>query len=79
MARPRKNERIEYAIYQNDWPVFIGPIDKCAEFLNVTHQSIRWLSSNAVRKRNASGNRTVAVKIDIDELEKEMGVLNGSE
>lgn len=59
-------ERIEYAIYHGDEFLFIDTLEKCAERLKISSNSVKWLASPAaIRKLDkGKGNRMVAVKLD---------------
>lgn len=59
-------EVIEYAIYQGDTFLFIDTLENCAKRLEVSTDTIRWLTSpTAFRRLDAGlGNRRVAIKLD---------------
>ncbi|MCH4169542.1 MAG: hypothetical protein LKF42_09815 [Streptococcaceae bacterium] len=59
-------QNVEYAIYRGDEFLFIDTLEKCAERLKISINSVRWLSSPAAISKldNSKGNRMVAVKLD---------------
>ncbi|MCM1052489.1 MAG: hypothetical protein NC483_00705 [Ruminococcus sp.] len=65
----------EYALYKGDTFVDMGTADYLAELLNVRRETIKWLASPSARKRRRKGedsNALICVRIDMNELLKEM-------
>lgn len=54
----------EYAIYKGDQFITLGTAEVCAKELNVSTETIRFISSNAYKKRNKSGNRLESFVIE---------------
>ena len=54
----------EYAIYKGDQFITLGTAEECAKELNVSPETIRFISSNAYKKRSKSGNRLESFVIE---------------
>lgn len=65
------NEEYEYVIYKGDEVICHGTQSECAEQLGVKEATIKFISSDAFKKRD-KGKRIVAEKVSIAEIEKEL-------
>lgn len=56
----------EYAIYKGDEFITLGTAEELSKELNVRPETIHWMSTNACKKRNNSGNRLESFVIESD-------------
>lgn len=57
-----------YAVYKGDEFLVVGTVEECAEYMNCTPQTIKWLASPSNIKKD-KGNRLIAFKVeDEDEV-----------
>lgn len=70
MARPKK--RYEYAVYKGDSLICIGDLDLITTKLNIKPSTVKYLCSKTAWDRYNQDKSTVAIRIDMDELDKEM-------
>lgn len=69
----------EYVIYKGDEIICAGTRKECAEKLEVSEQTIGFLSSGVNKRRTANSNRPnsirlIAEKVSIAEIEKELAL-----
>ena len=67
--------KYEYALYKGDEFIDIGTADYLAELLKVNRKTIQFLASPSALKRldkKEKSNAMICVRIDINELEKEI-------
>ncbi|ALM56769.1 MULTISPECIES: hypothetical protein [Staphylococcus] len=69
----------EYVIYKGDEIICAGTRKECAEKLEVSEQTVGFLSSGVNKRRAANSNRPnsirlIAEKVLISEIEKELAI-----